>query len=572
MTIPKNTILQSKGLGDTIGDIVESFNLDLSSNYGAIRVNKLKRIATATAPSAYAWAIVNFLGVYVAGIGNLLWKNGGQPSDSFTSIAGTTSSITNSDLKIFNSKLYHSRTSSVYSSSDIDTWASAISSGLSDSPHLMEVFGARCYITDSYCKVRSFNTSDTLTTDGQDYSIDLALSSTWTITSLRKVGNLLWIGLLDTGSGAGKIVSWDGASQIPNSIFDVSAGIMAGCDLDNIFHVIDSFGVLKRYAGNSFIEVARLSKKSKQYFVGANVITNERFIHPNGIQATEAGTILINIRNQNIDDTFEDTIPSGIWEYDKNVGLYHKYSASFSDVEATTYDDFGQQRIRTAGAICMTKPATMTTSDNGSFLCGMTMYNSDAYGTGTNQIKGIFCDDTLNTTLKWGYFVTTKLFGNIQQQWQKCYAIYKKFIDSSSKIIVKYRTVEDTPTTTVITWTDIDRFTSATSLSAYSVGDEVQILQGYGSGQSSHIKEISGSTYILEDNFPTATIGITAIANVSKWIKAGEVTSLDELQYKGLTLALKNSSPFIQFKVCMQFKGNDELNKLQIISNETIKE
>ena len=44
ITIPKNTILKSKGLGDTIGDIIESFNLDLSENYGAIRTTRTKKV------------------------------------------------------------------------------------------------------------------------------------------------------------------------------------------------------------------------------------------------------------------------------------------------------------------------------------------------------------------------------------------------------------------------------------------------------------------------------------------------------------------------------------------------
>jgi len=111
---------------------------------------------------------------------------------------------------------------------------------------------------------------------------------------------------------------------------------------------------------------------------------------------------------------------------------------------------------------------------------------------------------------------------------------YKKLLNSSSKIIVKYRTWRRHTNNTTITWTDIDRFTTVTDISAYSIGDEFQVLQGTGSGQSSHIKEINGSTYILEDNFPTAVIGLTAKANLSHWIKAGDVDMMKEETIKGI--------------------------------------
>lgn len=566
-TIPSGTILQSKGLGDTIGDIVESFNLDLSSNYGAIGSNRTKKVTTTGLTGVgIPWAFVKFLDNYYAGIATCIALGGGQTGDTFTGSEYTAGIDTSkSDLKIFNSKLYLSTQTKLWYTDAADNWSEA-TSGLAASPHIMESFKNRLYVTNNYTTILSINTSNALVTVGTSGAVTTNLSADWTITCLKRVGSLLWFGLLNVVDGTGKVMSWDGTSLDVNSIYELPSGVVAGVALDNVFYIMDTQGILKRYSGNSFTEVARLGKKNKNHFSGVLSLENLRYIHPNGIQTTDTGTILMLINNLNNDGTYEDTIPSGVWEYDPNVGLYHKYSLSASAVAGTSYNDQGQQRLKEVGAICVQKPTTGSISDNGVYLFGATYYTDST----ASYLYGIFCDDTLKTTTSWSYFITTKIFANIQEQWSKIYTLYKKLSFSTSKIIIKYRTEEDTTTETTITWTDIDRFTSSVDLSSYAVGDEVQILQGTGSGQSSHIKEINGSTYILEDNFPTAVIGLTAKANVSHWIKAGEISNTNEQQFKPLTITKKNTSPWIQFKVCMQFNGKDELNKLQIISKPQV--
>jgi len=45
------------------------------------------------------------------------------------------------------------------------------------------------------------------------------------------------------------------------------------------------------------------------------------------MQTTDTGEI--NILLSSMTDTgSDDSIPSGVWEYDSNIGLYHKYSIS----------------------------------------------------------------------------------------------------------------------------------------------------------------------------------------------------------------------------------------------------
>lgn len=572
-TIPQNGIIKSKGLGDTIGDIVSSFNLDLSSNLGAIRVNRIKKVGNNNSNTfGKPLAFVNYTNLYYTITDNQIWKGGDVPSDTFTNVEQESDiDEGNSDMKVFNNKIYISGSTSVMSLTT-GTSTDVITAGLTASPHLLEVLHDRLYITNNFRTVLSINTSDVLATSSSN-TLNLVtaygLSNDWTITSIKRTQDLLWVSLLNTYNGKGLVFSWNGITEnVYNSVFELPSGIVSSTVLDNILYVIDTQGKLKRYAGSTFVEVASLPKENLNFFQGSGDLNNSRFIHPNGMVTTDNGTILILMSNNISGIDYEDDLPSGIWEYDANIGLYHKYSLSVSPVGATTYTDFGQQRISSPGALYFAKPIAPTLTDNGILLAGA------AYFTNASTIAySAFCDDTLDTTQKWGYFITTKIFSSIQEQWEKVYAIYKRFTNQNSKIVIKFRTEEDEETETTITWTDIDRFTSSVSLSGYSVGDEVQIVQGVGSGQSSHIKEIVGSTYILDDNFPTACIGTTAIALVSKWRKVGTgITYLDDKQYKELTISPKNTSPFIQFKVCMQFNTKDELNKLQIISQSQVKE
>jgi len=268
-TIPNNIILKSKGLGDTIGDIQESFSLDLSSNLGAIRTNRMKSIPFGNPTiSGKPLAFCSYATKYYTITDNEIWKGGEHPSDSFTNVEQENDiDIGNSDMKVFNNKVYISGSTTVMSLTT-GTSTDVISSGLTASPHLMEVMGARCYITDNFTKVRSFSTSDVLTTDGTQFNITLdgLNPAEWTITTIKNNGGLLWIGLLNVYTGKGKMYSWNGSSiDSPNSIFDLEAGVISSTVLDNILYFIDTHGSLKKYAGNSFVEVAKLSKDNLNF-------------------------------------------------------------------------------------------------------------------------------------------------------------------------------------------------------------------------------------------------------------------------------------------------------------------
>jgi len=581
--IPKNTILQQNGNSDMLGDIIESFNIDLTSNYGSIKTTGMKEVINSSdstdigVPVAFAFFNNNYYFV----TDDYVYKGGANLDDTFTKET-TGGAPTNemseafSDLALFNGYLYASGVDEVFKKSTGGTWTEPLTSGtLEDSPHLMTPFGDRLYITNDYTIVTSINTGDALATTVN--RLDLGLNSEeWSITMLKAASDKLWVGLVNTVNSKGLMYTWDGATtNTPTSRYELDSGVVAGEILNNTPYFLDVNGRLMVFNGSGFSETASLYKKTPYIFQSANEENNLRFIHPNGITVTDSGTILMLISNETDSqsgDTYEDTIPSGVYEYDPNIGLYHKYSLSYSPVGGTSVTNYGQQRIKGdgVGALLFSRPQTPTTTNNG-ILIGGAEYYTDA----TTTQYGVFCDDTFDTTQKWGYFITSKIFSSsIEDTWKKAYIVYEDLLNVTDKIIVKYRTKNDIATESTITWVDTSSFTTTTDVSSYVAGDEVQVVQGTGSGKSAHISSIteSGGTYtvVLDDTF-TGVTG-TAIVLFSKWIKAGTITDANPKKWQALTFPTGNTSPYIQIKVCMQFTGKNEVYKMRVISNSNVNE
>jgi len=190
-------------------------------------------------------------------------------------------------------------------------------------------------------------------------------------------------------------------------------------------------------------------------------------------------------------------------------------------------------------------------------------------------LTAIFADDTKNDTQKYGYFITNEIHTeNIEETWQKVYAKHKKLINSGDSVVVKYRTEIQDKITGDIEWSNTQTILTSADLSNYSQGDEMQVVQGIGSGKSFTIESItstgSGYSVTLTEAFTGATG--SAVAQFSNFKYFGEINYGETKQYKGFTLPNNNQSPVVQFKVCMQFTGKNELYGIQAISKTNINE
>lgn len=576
--IPQQGVLRQNNYGDIGGDIVESFNLDLIDNIGAIRATRMKEVTNSTTESELALPVwIGFYNdEYVLVTSSFLYRGGANPSDPFTKdtrgteLSEAVESL--SDGEIFNNCLYVSASDSIWKLNG-STWSKPITTQLTAArPHLLKAFGqnsnARLYVTDEYYKVHSITTGDAISATGS-YTFDPGLSNDWTITMLEAAENALFIGYLNTSTGKGLVYEWDGVTEnIYNRRFELDAGPAAGVVLSNVPYIMDIRGRLLQSNGSQFVEIDRLFLKEDYNLINTNSGTNLRFIHPNGMTATDENTILILVDNEQEQQLgFEDTVPAGIYEWHPELGLYHKYSFSTSPVGGVTTPDYGQRRVAEGGAIYYKRPAVPTAAGNGTLLAGARVYTNS-----TTTRFGVFTNDTLDTTPKLGSFITSWFQSDaVSDTWQKAYGMYKDFLTAGNKIVVKYRTREVTPVVATCAWLNSTQFNTTTDVSDFQVGDEVTIIEGEGAGTPLTITAISSSssTYSItvEENPTSADAAFTGLFRNYR-----KIGSMNKEQLEMLTISKDNVSPRCQFKVDMYFTGPQELHRLRIINKPHITE
>jgi hypothetical protein len=202
------------------------------------------------------------------------------------------------------------------------------------------------------------------------------------------------------------------------------------------------------------------------------------------------------------------------------------------------------------------KTENAAASDNGTMLIGAQVRTDS---TSPTLAEVIAIDDSNDTIQKFGYFVTQWISSrNILDRWQYFTAYFDKLLQSTDKLWVKYRIEEVDPTEATITWVNTTSFTTPTNVSAYE-GYEVEVIEGVGSGKCSKISTVTGSgpyTVTLAETFTGATTTVSK-ARFQYW-KEIHGTSDQTIQF--IRLPVMEATRSIQFKVCMQFQGEDQFN------------
>jgi hypothetical protein len=121
--------------------------------------------------------------------------------------------------------------------------------------------------------------------------------------------------------------------------------------------------------------------------------------------------------------------------------------------------------------------------------------------------------------------------------------------------------MRDSTTDGIITWVDSDTFTTTdTQWANVLAGDEVEVIQGAGSGYLFHVSSITvnAGTYTvnLDESVKNVSASDVGRAIVSRWKKLttlsnGTITNEDG--YSEVTLGIKSKS--IQFKI--ELRGED---------------
>jgi hypothetical protein len=590
MKLPKNTIWKQDNNSDLYGDIWSSWNLNLSDESGKLKTTRTLAVARSVDDGSanyvsgigLAVAFRYYNGQHFAATNGTISKTGTSRTGAWgldtTTDKPTTVSSRYSDMEVFNERLYVSLSGTSLARLDTSTWLNggvAITGAASNVPKPMCVYGDRLYVGATAGGINSMSTAESFgaTIGTSSSTLQLTNPTSNTITFLRATSNRIWIGTVNRNGGKGHIYAWDGQQTSVNESYRLeSSGAMAGVVKDDVLYVMDNDGRLLAFNGGTFAEIDRLPIKDGEYLKFALGEYNERWIHPNGMTVKD-GAILILINNEyrGSTATFEENVPSGIWEWTRETGFYHKYSLSYTNDNETSIRDYGQHRISLAGAVSYIKSSSTSATDNGSLLASAQLFTNAS--TTDNMI---FIDDLNNTVQKYGYFITPKIFSNnIDDIWQKIFLRIKK-ISSGDEIVVKYRTEDSDPLDIAITtWSGSNSVRTSTTITGYDAGDEIEFTQGEGSGKCFTILSTSdlggGVTEIVLDGSFTG-IDSSGKARLQHWKQIGEAfTSTSKDIIEKPLMNVKNSA-WIQLKVCIQNTGNSYIYDMLIAKTNNQKQ
>lgn len=514
-------------------------------------------------------------------------------STGYISVLGGTFGLdfttTQSDLMVFNDKLWSTTASRLYYKDSDDTstrpWFIAYTFGSALGVHKLCYFKKfdRLYFLDQSTLIGSISVSLVVASSG-DYTLNPGTNISYASTIVAN-SQYLWIGTFRnitagdpaTNQTKASILQWDGISaQVTNEFPVEVGGVWAMCVINDVPYALDSEGRILKFTGYSFEEIQRLPI-DRDLLLNATAYNVARFVHMNGMIGTKNNTILISINNVNDDanSDINENLPSGVWELDLATNsLTHKYAPTLKARSSSVVTDFGQNRISAPGALKLNTLQSASALGRGTLLAGFNYY-TDA----TTVKSGIFIDSptkasTDNEGQKGGYFVTVKYsamdeLGNfsVQNMWQTVYTLYRRLLDSNDKITVKFRSEEISPTYATITWTSTTTFTTTTDVSAM-LGYEVEPIQGLGSGKLSHITAIvnnAGTYTVTVDETYTSATG-TSKARFQNWKKINTISYSSPATYD--KAGIDTLSNWIQLKIGMLFTGNNEVERLITISQD----
>lgn len=227
---------------------------------------------------------------------------------------------------------FHESTDTVVNYNSSGTWtASAITGLTSGKRHYMAVFASRTQLCVSDGNVvKQYDTSYANTTN-------LTIPSDYEVTGLAYNNSRMAVATrLGTDSegqnSEARFYIWDGSGTAASSDAGVGTNsILAVRAYKTSFVIITSAGQLLYWNGGGFDELASFPF----YFDDARFEDLLSFNTYGDIMTVDGDTILINIGFNIItvsrkQESYLVSNPSGVWCYDPEIGLYHKYSPSNS--------------------------------------------------------------------------------------------------------------------------------------------------------------------------------------------------------------------------------------------------
>lgn len=600
--IPQELVVTQPNISELVGEIWGSYNLDMTSESGRIKIApRTKKISTDQDSGLSALVRpAKFLRTKARGSDEwwaichqkLFYTNANiDPRTPFIADATANSPTTAldyeySDADEFSGDLVVSLKTDVAKLSggtwDNSWWVTTLSKRamVTSIPHPVKtIFNNLFLIAD---QVAANNEASKGEKAGQAsiHTIDIASNVSLNRLLFRKdlqVKFILsssteaWIGLDNIRGGKAEVAYWDGSSLNFNQNYKISDATLAGgvIDEDGICNVVDGKGRLLRFHGKGFKEVARLPITSSKYLRWSSGANNP--MHRNGICLVDGRINMLIAAGVNTDSKGGiENMWAGIWEYDPNIGIYHKYG--ITNTQSAGVLDFGSPMIRRPGAL-------VETSKNYGILMGGAEVSTDNDTILTNLV---FCIDNVDSSgnisdnvLKTGNFITRKFtISSLEEHWQDMALKFQKLLNTTDKIYIKYRTDfknyaggSNPGFYKSATWSTTTQFTVASNqtFSDVSVGDEVFITSGKGAGVCCKITAISlvSTTYTVtvDYTFTGVSNGDLLLIQVRNWTvlpwkQDGTQDYISDQTIRYFAPPVGDKSGEMQFKIVMFGKGD----------------
>ncbi len=523
--------------GDLIGGIFSTFNMDFDSVLGRVLVSPTVRINTDDGddallgiPLAFVRSSADTTDRWWALCGTVLFKTTAtNPTGAFTqdaiSNSPTNATVVSSDMVDFNGKLYVSLPTDIAELEsgtwDVDWWTTipsgtALTTGIAHPIHAS--------IKRNLFIVGDGNLIHVMDKNENASNSRIILPNEFEIIWIRSAQNGTWIGARNKENGEAEAFFWDEHSENYNFSHKLKSDrTFAGVIKNGIPYTINGAGQLLAYAGGEGFKEMAVLPIFQTGFKWEDGSTVNRCVHRNGMAVIDEEIHMLISAAPDGDTAakFLFNFPAGIWTFDENSGLRHKYSLSQYD---GTEIDYGAMVLDSVGALVPTGVVNK-------FLAGGQIRTNSA----TEREAIFYMDD--GRTNKRGHFITSIFESSaFEDVFQDLLLSFKRFINSGDRIIVKYRAVKDINypiAAATCTWASTTTLTltavQAGVITNIAAGDEVMIKNGKGAGATLNISSVTKAngtyTVTLDEAVAAGVASGTFSCEINNWTVCATVST-----------------------------------------------
>jgi len=535
--------------GDYIGNVFNSYNIDLDSNPGAIKVSKkLTRVLDDTqwGTDDIVQALQIHDGYYYVATSDAVFRcsvsNDPTVDTNWTDIA--TLSLEDlgleTDITSFNGLLLISLGTDIMSwvgaVKDNDWWDVTTSGSVltANFTHTMEVLRSgldTLFVTNSN-QVRYYNTAAGHTT----ITLDTFMVASCLAPSLDR----MWVGTYTEVENNAFVYELRVGDTQALQAYEVDGRVcLTAFTYGNTPFVITERGFIQGFDGAGFKTVAQFpwandSKVMEGCRPGlVQDLSTAKAIHPKGAKVKGKYCYIY----VNTDDEYVSTAvnltpraASGVWVLDlETYSLTHRYA--LNEDEST----YGTHKVDRSGPVLITNtPETRI-----------------MVGGAVNATEGVWME---SNEVNQGYFTTVRHESDSVDDTFEKVIVKADQLDATESITVKHKDISysNLPLEVQdITWLNATQFTTLATLTNVAIGDEVEICAGFAAGQVCNITAIEGS--ITKTVTVDTSIGVlNSLSDVyfSSYKKIANIYTSDDGEVK--TIGAGEVAPSRQYKVVMQ--------------------